>query len=116
MSQSLARIAAALLLAPSLGLWAEPAEQSSPELFTDVSLQAGITWRHFNGQSQDRFLIEASCGGVAFLDFDNDGWLDIYFVNGGETRKSPTASTVKHGPAWEWMPPTSMETAAPISS
>ena len=81
----LAFIAAALLLAPSWGLWAEPARKSSSELFTDVSRQAGITWSHFNGQSQDRFLIEASCGGVAFLDYDNDGWLDIFFVNGGET-------------------------------
>ncbi|MXZ35659.1 MAG: CRTAC1 family protein, partial [Acidobacteria bacterium] len=61
--------------------WTEPAEQSPLELFTDVTLQAGITWKHFNGQSQDRFLIEVSCGGVAFLDFDNDGWLDIFFVN-----------------------------------
>ena len=96
MSQSLVRIAAALLLAPSWHLWAEPAEQSSPELFTDVSLQAGITWRHFNGQSRDRFLIEASCGGVAFLDFDNDGWLDIYFVNGGETPSGKSPSPVRN--------------------
>ena len=72
------------------------AEQSSPELFTDVSLQAGITWRHFNGQSRDRFLIEASCGGVAFLDFDNDGWLDIFFVNGGETPNGKSPSPVRN--------------------
>lgn len=96
MSQSLARIAAALLLAPSLGLWAEPAEKSSSELFTDVSLQAGITWKHFNGQSRDCFLIEASCGGVAFLDFDNDGRLDIYFVNGGETPNGKSPSPVRN--------------------
>ena len=72
------------------------AEQSPPELFTDVSLQAGITWKHFNGQSQDRFLIEASCGGVAFLDFDNDGWLDIFFVNGGETPQGKSRAPVRN--------------------
>lgn len=96
MPQFLAVIAAVLLLAPSLGLWSEPAKQSSPDLFTDVSLQAGITWRHFNGQSRDRFLIEASCGGVAFLDFDNDGRLDIYFVNGGETPNGKSPSPVRN--------------------
>ena len=92
----LAFIAAVLLLAPSWGLWADPAKQSPSELFTDVSRQAGITWRHFNGQSQDRFLIEASCGGVAFLDFDNDGWLDIYFVNGGETPRGKSQQPIRN--------------------
>ena len=96
MPQFLASIAAALLLVPSWNLWAESTEESSPELFTDVSLQAGITWTHFNGQSRDRFLIEASCGGVAFLDFDNDGWLDIFFVNGGETPKGKSPSPVRN--------------------
>ncbi|MDE2965225.1 MAG: VCBS repeat-containing protein, partial [Acidobacteriota bacterium] len=89
-------LAAALLLASCWGLRAQTAELSSPELFTDVSLQAGITWKHFNGQSRDRFLIEASCGGVAFLDFDNDGWLDIFFVNGGETPKGKSPSPVRN--------------------
>ena len=96
MPQFLTLIAAALLLAPSLGLWADPAKKPSPELFTDVSRQAGIAWRHFNGQSRDRFLIEASSGGVAFLDYDNDGWLDIYFVNGGETPRGKSQQPVRN--------------------
>jgi len=69
------------------------AKSSSGDIFVNVTEQAGIAWKHFNGESPDRFLIEAMSGGVAFLDFDHDGRLDIFFVNGGETPrgKSPTA-------------------------
>jgi hypothetical protein len=56
-----------------------------PPLFRDVTTEAGIAWRQFNGQSPQRLLIESTAGGVAFLDFDGDGQLDLLFVNGGET-------------------------------
>src|SRR5215208_8390734 len=42
-----------------------------------------ITWTHDNAQSPDRQLPETVGAGCAFLDFDNDGWMDIYFVNSG---------------------------------
>ena len=63
------------------------------EIFSDVTAAAGITWQHFSGESSDRIMIEAASGGVAFLDYDGDGLLDIFLVNGGETPKgkSPTA-------------------------
>ncbi len=85
---SLFRLAVLLLAAP----WFQTAWTAPPPIFEDITARAGINWRQFNGESADRFLIETSCGGVAFLDFDNDGWLDIYLVNGGETPrgKSPT--------------------------
>ncbi len=67
-----------------------------PPLFRDVTAQAGITWRHFNGQSLDRFLVESTAGGVAFLDFDNDGLQDLFFVNGGETPRGRAPAPVRH--------------------
>ena len=38
-------------------------------IFSDVTAEAGLTWRHFNGFSPDRHLIEAMGGGVGFFDF-----------------------------------------------
>lgn len=65
---------------------------TAPDIFADVTDSAGITWKHFSGESEDRFLIEAMGGGVAFVDFDNDGRLDIFLVTGGETPKGKSAT------------------------
>ncbi len=58
---------------------------STPEdlpLFTDVSQAAGIHFRHVSGDPEKKYIFEAKGGGVGLLDYDNDGFLDIYFVNG----------------------------------
>jgi enediyne biosynthesis protein E4 len=65
-------------------------------IFTDVTREAGITWRQFSGESPDRFLIETMGGGVAFFDFDGDGWQDIFFVNGGETPRGKSPEPVRN--------------------
>lgn len=53
--------------------------------FVDVTTAAKITWQHDNLATPEKYLIETMGGGGAFLDYDNDGWLDIYLVNSGET-------------------------------
>src|SRR5258707_1071500 len=55
-----------------------------PALFIDVTEEAGIRWIQFNGESPERFLVESTTGGVAFIDFDGDGRLDLFFVNYAE--------------------------------
>jgi hypothetical protein len=44
---------------------------------------SGITWVHDNAMSESRFLPETLGPGCAFLDYDSDGWMDIYLVNSG---------------------------------
>ncbi|HEX2662340.1 MAG TPA: CRTAC1 family protein [Candidatus Acidoferrum sp.] len=46
--------------------------------------KSGITWRHVNGRSPEYYLPETTGAGCAFLDYDNDGWMDIYLVNSGK--------------------------------
>jgi len=54
-------------------------------LFEGVpSTISGINWRHVNGRSQQYYLPETTGAGCAFLDYDNDGWMDIYLVNSGK--------------------------------
>ena len=51
--------------------------------FTDATQAAGLwAWRHVSGDPDKRYLIDSTGSGVAFWDFDDDGRLDIYLVNG----------------------------------
>ena len=59
--------------------------QADKPLFEEVpSAKSGITWQHVSGRSADYYLPETTGAGCAFLDYDNDGWMDIYLVNSGK--------------------------------
>jgi hypothetical protein len=57
---------------------------AADSLFSEIPPTAsGISWVHENAMSASRYLPEALGPGCAFLDFDNDGWMDIFLVNSG---------------------------------
>ena len=57
--------------------------KTGPIVFQDVAEKAGLTtWRHRMGNPTKDFIIETVGSGVGLIDYDNDGWLDIYLVNG----------------------------------
>jgi len=72
------------------------AEAVDQPIFSDVTGEAGITWRQFNGYSPDRYLIETMGGGVGMFDFDNDGWLDIFLLNGGDTPRGKSDKPLRN--------------------
>ncbi len=58
---------------------------NSSAAFLEIPPSAsGINWTHSNGRSAEMFLPETTGAGCAFLDYDNDGWMDIYLVNSGQ--------------------------------
>jgi hypothetical protein len=59
-----------------------PAAPSSAVTFQDVTQSAGIRFTHNNGAYGKKYLPETMGPGVAFIDYDNDGWPDIFLVNG----------------------------------
>ncbi len=59
----------------------EAARPSGPIKFNDVTALAGIHFKHNNGAFGKKYLPETLGSGVAFLDYDNDGWQDILFIN-----------------------------------
>ncbi|TAM84615.1 MAG: CRTAC1 family protein [Acidobacteria bacterium] len=53
-----------------------------PNQLVDVTAQAGIIFNHNSGAFGEKYLPETLGSGCAFLDYDNDGWLDILLING----------------------------------
>src|SRR5262245_36822024 len=66
----------------SLGGWTQSAV---PIAFKDIAGQAGLTFLHDNAATPEKYLIETMGAGCAWIDFNQDGLLDIYLVNSAAT-------------------------------
>jgi hypothetical protein len=59
----------------------KPSRPSGPIEFTDVTAQAGIHFKHNSGAFGKKYLPETMGSGACFIDYDNDGWQDVFLVN-----------------------------------
>jgi hypothetical protein len=64
--------------------WLKAGENGPSIVFTDISKSSGIHFQDSNSPTPDKYLIETMTGGVAIFDYDNDGWPDIFIVNGAQ--------------------------------
>ncbi len=62
-----------------------PRKPATAVRFVDLTAQAGIQFKHDNAATPRKYMIETMGSGGAWLDFDGDGFLDLFFVNGGPT-------------------------------
>jgi hypothetical protein len=85
-------------------LSAQMAEQlpSNPGKFTDVTAKLGINFQYQASHTSKKYLLETMGSGVALLDYDNDGRLDIFFVNGARLDDPEATGAVpqKAGPQY----------------
>lgn len=95
-------VAALLLLHPSVDVFAD-----SPILLRDVTSQTGITFVHTDGGSGLHYVMETVSAGLALFDYDGDGDIDIYFLNGAPLKgtkfdKAPKNELYRNEGGWRF--------------
>jgi len=88
-------------------LASSPAVAQSPILLHDVTPQTGITFRHTDGSCGRRYIVETVSAGLALFDCDQDGDIDIYFLNGAplpgaDVDRTPTNALYRNEGAWKF--------------
>ena len=71
-------------------------QQNLPVRFNDVATKIGVTFKHENGASPDKPMPETMSAGAIIFDYNNDGWPDLFFVNGGSFVDKQVAAGARH--------------------
>lgn len=77
----------------------QTAQSRTDVTFKDVAKQAGLTLTNvWGGKETQKYIVEVKGAGLGFIDYDNDGWLDIYLTNGVRFGESyaPETAPVSH--------------------
>jgi enediyne biosynthesis protein E4 len=77
-------------------LLALQAAAPKPVTFENIAVAAGVTFTHVNGASADKYLVETMGSGGLFFDYDNDGWIDLFLVDGGSIADSAVNARARH--------------------
>ena len=77
-------------------------------LLTDVAAQSAVTFRHTDGSSGKRYIVETVSAGLALFDYDNDGLIDVYFLNGAplkgtKVEEAPRNSLYRNLGGWKFV-------------
>ena len=89
MKRAIALLALALSAAGCFAQAPKGADRAAGITFRDITQRAGIHFLHNNGAFGKKYLPETMGPGVAFIDYDNDGWPDIFLVNGTDWPGQP---------------------------
>jgi enediyne biosynthesis protein E4 len=86
----------AALLAIRLVELAGAAQQQTPVQFVNIASEAKVAFKHENGATPQKYMPETMAGGSIIFDYNNDGWPDIFFVNGGSFVDKQKAAGARH--------------------
>jgi hypothetical protein len=86
----------AALLAIKLVELAGAAQQEMPVRFVNIASEAKVAFKHENGATPQKYMPETMAGGSIIFDYNNDGWPDIFFVNGGSFVDKQKAAGARH--------------------
>jgi hypothetical protein len=68
----------------------------SPICLRDVTAAAGAAFRHTDGGAGRFYIVETVASGMATFDYDQDGWIDLYFLNGRPLRGTPAGAAPRN--------------------
>ena len=88
--------ACAVSLAIKLVELAGAAQQEMPVRFVNIASEAKVAFKHENGATPQKYMPETMAGGSIIFDYNNDGWPDIFFVNGGSFVDKQKAAGARH--------------------